>query len=171
MENWYVAQTKYAQEKRAQQQLQSQGVTCLLPVFSEVRLRNGEVKAVSPQPLFPTYIFVRFDPEVVHKTAIKSTRGISSLISFGGLPSVVPDNVMQLLQQGWQTSPLDTDAPVHGDHVVLQDGPFEGLEAVWYEPDGMKRAILLMTIMNRRIHVPVEGPMRFHITARGQEAA
>jgi transcriptional antiterminator RfaH len=44
MENWYVAQTKFAQEKRAQQQLQSQGVTCLLPMLSEVRLHNGRVR-------------------------------------------------------------------------------------------------------------------------------
>jgi transcriptional antiterminator RfaH len=51
--------------------------------------------------MFPNYIFVRFDPEVVHTTAIKATRGISTLISFGGLPSVVPDSVITQLSQGW----------------------------------------------------------------------
>ncbi|WP_244563518.1 transcription termination/antitermination NusG family protein [Pantoea rodasii] len=75
MENWYVAQTKWAQEKYAQQHLTEQGVTCLLPVFSRVRLRNGRVRGVTPQPLFPGYLFVRFDPEVVHTTSIKGTRG------------------------------------------------------------------------------------------------
>lgn len=166
MENWYVAQTKYAQEKRAQQQLLSQGVICLLPVFSEVRLQNGGIRRIAEQPLFPNYIFVRFDPEVVHTTAIKATRGVSSLISFGGLPSVVPDSVITRLTQGWERAPLNTDAPVHGDRVVIRDGAFEGLEAVWYEPDGMKRAMLLLTLMNRQVRVPVEGHMRFHITAR-----
>jgi transcriptional antiterminator RfaH len=170
MEQWYVAQTKFAQEKRAEQQLQSQGVTCLLPVFSEVRLRDGQVWAVKAQPLFPNYIFVRFDPEVVHTTAIKSTRGISSLVSFGGLPSVVPDNVIARLQQGWDNAPLIAEMPVHGDRVVIRDGVFEGLDAVWYEPDGMKRAILLLNLMNRKVHVPVESHMRFHITARGEAA-
>jgi len=166
MENWYVAQTKYAQEKRAQQQLQSQGVACLLPVFSEVRLQNGRVRRIAEQPLFPNYIFVRFDPEVVHTTAIKATRGISSLISFGGLPSVVPDSVITRLTQGWESAPLETAAPQHGDRVVIRDGVFEGLEAIWYEPDGMKRAMLLLTLMNRQVRVPVNSHMRFHITAR-----
>ncbi|MBP2200570.1 transcription/translation regulatory transformer protein RfaH [Pantoea cypripedii] len=166
MENWYVAQTKYAQEKRAQQQLQSQGVTCLLPVFSEVRLQNGGIRRIAEQPLFPNYIFVRFDPEVVHTTAIKATRGVSTLISFGGLPSVVPDSVITRLIQGWERAPLTTDAPAHGDRVVIRDGVFEGLEAVWYEPDGIKRAMLLLTLMNRQVPVPVKSHMRFHITAR-----
>ncbi|ADU73049.1 transcription/translation regulatory transformer protein RfaH [Pantoea sp. At-9b] len=170
MENWYVAQTKYAQEKRAQQQLQSQGVTCLLPVFSEVRLQNGGIRRIAEQPLFPNYIFVRFDPEVVHTTAIKATRGVSTLISFGGLPSVVPDSVITRLNQGWESAPLTTDAPAHGDRVVIRDGVFEGLEAVWYEPDGMKRAMLLLTLMNRQVPVPVNSHMRFHITARGAAA-
>lgn len=171
MMQWYVAQTRYAQEKRAQQQLQEQGVTCLLPMFSRIRLRNGKVRGVTPQPLFPGYLFVHFDPEVVHTTAIKGTRGISTLISFGGQPSVVPDSVITQLEEGWEGVPLTTDAPMRGDRVMIEDGAFEGLEAVWCEPDGMKRSVLLMTLMNRQVRVPVESHMRFHITARGQEAA
>lgn len=170
MENWYVAQTKWAQEKYACQQLQGQGVTCLLPVFSRVRLRNGRVRGVTPQPLFPGYLFVRFDPEVVHTTAIKGTRGISTLISFGGLPAVVPDRVIAQLEAGWEGVPLTTDAPENGDRVMIEDGVFEGLEAAWCEPDGTKRAILLLTLMNRQVRVPVENHMRFHITARGEAA-
>ena len=102
----------------------------------------------------------------MHTTAIKATRGVSTLISFGGLPSVVPDNVITRLIQGWESAPLTADAPAHGDRVVIRDGAFEGLEAVWYEPDGMKRAILLLTLMNREVRVPVNSHMRFHITAR-----
>ncbi|MFJ5162114.1 transcription/translation regulatory transformer protein RfaH [Pantoea sp. NPDC088449] len=170
MENWYVAQTKHAQEKRARQHLEDQGVTCLLPVFSRVRLRNGRVRDIAPQPLFPGYLFVRFDPDVVHTTAIKGTRGISTLISFGGLPSVVPDHVITQLEAGWEGAPVTTDAPVNGDRVMIEDGAFEGLEAVWCEPDGMKRAILLLTLMNRQVRVPVESHLRFHITARGVAA-
>ena len=166
MENWYVAQTKFAQEKRAQQQLQSQGVTCLLPMLSEVRLHYGRVRGVTPQPMFPNFIFVRFDPEVVHTTAIKATRGISTLISFGGLPSVVPDSVITQLSQGWSSAPPETVAPQHGDRVMLRDGAFEGIEAVWYEPDGMKRAMLLLNLMNQQVRVPVNSSMRFHIVAR-----
>lgn len=123
-------------------------------------------QGVTPQPMFPNYIFVRFDPEVVHTTAIKATRGISTLISFGGLPSVVPDSVITQLSQGWSSAPPETVAPQHGDRVMLRDGAFEGIEAVWYEPDGMKRAMLLLNLMNQQVRVPVNSSMRFHIVAR-----
>lgn len=166
MENWYVAQTKYAQEKRAQQQLQEQGVTCLLPMISEVMMHNGQVRAVKPQPMFPNYIFVRFDPEVVHTTAIKATRGVSTLVSFGGLPAIVPDGIITRLSEGLKCVPTDTATPVHGDRVVIRDGAFDGLEAVWFEPDGLKRAVLLLNLINREVRVPVRGDMRFHIVER-----
>jgi transcriptional antiterminator RfaH len=52
---------------------------------------------------------------------------------------VVPDRVIAQLEAGWEGVPLTTDAPVNGDRVMIEDGAFEGLEAVWCEPDGTKR--------------------------------
>ncbi|WP_210478233.1 transcription/translation regulatory transformer protein RfaH [Pantoea ananatis] len=169
MENWHVAQTKFGQEKKAEQQLTSQGVESLLPVFSEVRLKNGAIRRVAEQPLFPNYIFVRFDPEKVHTTAIKATRGIASLISFGGLPAIVPERVIERLKEGWQGAPQNKLMPEDGDRVIIQDGAFEGIEAIWCEPDGMSRAVLLFKILNRQMRVPVESHMRFHIAARAAD--
>jgi len=174
MENWYVAQTQYAQEKRAQQHLDNQGVTCFLPLYTTQVLDDGKIKAVKPQALFPGYLFVRFDPEVIHTTTIKSTRGISSLISFGGLPSAVPDSVVDALMHHDHLSPEPT-APVHGDRVEIRSGPFEGLEAVWHEPNGTKRAMLLLNLMNREVRIPVGGnrtakDLRFQLLGRGTAA-
>lgn len=180
MEHWYVAQTQYAQEKRAQQHLDNQGVTCFLPLYTAqiitpmLLLGKPQTKAVSPQALFPGYIFIRFDPEVIHTTTIKSTRGVSSLISFGGMPSVVPDEVIERLKSHDCLSPMP-DAPVHGDRVEVLSGVFEGLEAVWDEPNGARRAMLMLTLMNQVVRVPVSGrrvpnAIRFRVLGRGAAA-
>ncbi|PKE27618.1 transcription/translation regulatory transformer protein RfaH [Rahnella sp. AA] len=174
MEHWYVAQTQYAQEKRAQQHLGNQGVTCFLPLYTAQVLSSGQIKAVTPQALFPGYLFVRFDPEIIHTTTIKSTRGVSSLISFGGLPSAVPDAVVERLKSHDCLSPAP-DAPVHGDRVEVLSGVFEGLEAVWLEPDGTKRAMLMLTLMNQEMRVPVSGrrapdTIRVRVLGRGAAA-
>lgn len=171
MENWYVAQTQFAQEKRAQQHLDNQGVTCFLPLYTAQVLDDGKIKAVKPQALFPGYLFVRFDPEIIHTTTIKSTRGISSLISFGSLPAVVSDKVIDMLKRHDHLSP-EPISPEHGDRVEMLSGPFEGLEAVWHEPNGTKRAMLLLTLMNREVRIPVCGnraakDLRFQILGRG----
>ncbi|RKT89522.1 transcriptional antiterminator RfaH [Rahnella aquatilis] len=179
MEHWYVAQTQYAQEKRAQQHLDNQGVTCFLPLYTAqvitpMLLGSPQIKTVSPQALFPGYIFVRFDPEVIHTTTIKSTRGVSSLISFGGMPSVVPDEVVERLKTHDCLSPAPT-MPVHGDRVEVLSGVFEGLEAVWDEPNGARRAMLMLTLMNQVVRVPVSGrrapeTLRVRVLGRGAAA-
>lgn len=170
MEHWYVAQTQFAQEKRAQQHLQNQGVDCFLPLYTAQVMKNGAVKPVTAQALFPGYLFVHFDPEVIHTTTIKGTRGISTLVSFGGLPSPLPDEVVMNLRSHDCLSP-EPDGPVSGDRVEILTGAYEGLEAVWQENDGMKRAMLLLTIMNREVRVPVCGrrapdALRFRVLGR-----
>lgn len=172
MEQWYVAQTQYAQEKRAQLHLQNQGVDCFLPLYTAQVMKNGAIKPVAAQALFPGYLFVRFDPENIHTTTIKGTRGITSLVSFGGLPSPLPDDVVARLRSHDCLSPAP-DGPLNGDRVEILDGAYEGLEAVWLENDGIKRAMLLLTIMNREVRVPVcgrRGPEGLRFRVLGREA-
>lgn len=172
MEQWYVAQTQFAQEKRAEQHLQNQGVDCFLPLYTAQVMKGGALKPVAAQALFPGYLFVRFDPEVIHTTTIKSTRGISSLVSFGGLPAPLPDEVVMKLRSHDCLSPTP-EGPVDGDRVEILHGAYEGLEAVWLEKDGMKRAMLLLTIMNREVRVPVFGrkaPDSWRFRVLGREA-
>jgi len=173
MEHWYVAQTQYAQEKRAQQHLDNQGVTCFLPLYTEQIIQSSHTRAAAPQALFPGYIFVRFDPEVIHTTTIKSTRGIASLISFGGLPSVIPDEDIEKLKNHDCLSPAPT-GPAHGDRVEVLNGVFEGLEGVWHEPNGTKRAMLLLTVMNREMKLEIMGrraPDALRVRVLGRAAA
>ncbi|MGL5495392.1 MAG: transcription/translation regulatory transformer protein RfaH, partial [Aeromonas sobria] len=39
--------------------------------------------------------------------------------------------------------------PITGDKVLIEEGPLAGFEAIYMEPDGEKRAILLVTLLNR----------------------
>ncbi len=42
------------------------------------------------EPLFPNYLFVEFDPEVIHTTTISATRGVSHFVRFGTSPRRFP---------------------------------------------------------------------------------
>lgn len=50
---------------------------------------RGKRTTVS-EPLFPNYMFVEFDPEVIHTTTINATRGVSHFVRFGATPATVP---------------------------------------------------------------------------------
>lgn len=153
MKCWFVLQTHYQQESRAEAHLLNQGVECWLPKLQELTVCGGRVKAVKPQALFPRYVFARFDPEEIHTTTIKATRGVCTIVSFGNRQAVVPDGVMARLQARASRVKEPEKKPAHGETVSITAGAFEGLEAIWHEPRGDGRAMLLLNLMGRLTEV------------------
>lgn len=157
MKQWYVLKSLFAQEKRAEAHLLNQGVECYLPLFTCQLVAGGKVKPVKPQPLFPGYLFARFDPEEVHTTTIKATRGVSTIVSFGNRIAVMGDAEMERIRQGAESAAqADMRAPEHGDTVLITNGTFEDMEAIWHEPRGAKRAMLLLNLMGRLVELDLK---------------
>lgn len=157
MKQWYVIKSQFAQEKRAEAHLLNQGVECYLPLFTCQLLAGGNVKPVKPQPLFPGYLFARFDPEEIHTTTIKATRGVSTIVSFGNRIAVIGDAEMERIKGGAESAAqAGMQAPVHGDSVLITNGTFEDMEAIWHEPQGAKRAMLLLNFMGRLIELDLK---------------
>ncbi len=73
-----------------------QAVNCLAPMITLEKIVRGKRTAVS-EPLFPNYLFVEFDPEVIHTTTINATRGVSHFVRFGASPAIVPSAVIHQL--------------------------------------------------------------------------
>jgi transcriptional antiterminator RfaH len=96
MQSWYLLYCKRGQLQRAQEHLQRQAVNCLTPMISLEKMVRGKRTMVS-EPLFPNYLFVEFDPEVIHTTTINATRGVSHFVRFGASPAQVPSTVIHQL--------------------------------------------------------------------------
>lgn len=94
---WYVAQTLPRKESWAIQHLRHQGFSTFFPRFrQQVRRKTGAQLCLVP--VFPGYVFVAFDPNRDHWSAIRGTRGVRCLVgSKGGLPQSVPRPVMDHL--------------------------------------------------------------------------
>ncbi len=86
MQAWYLLYCKRGQLQRAQEHLERQSVNCLTPVITLEKMQRGKRTTVS-EPLFPNYLFVEFDPEVIHTTTISATRGVSHFVRFGAHPA------------------------------------------------------------------------------------
>ena len=69
--------------------LERQSVNCLMPTIALEKIIRGKRTMVS-EPLFPNYLFIEFDPEVIHTTTISATRGVNNFVRFGALPAIVP---------------------------------------------------------------------------------
>lgn len=79
MQSWYLLYCKRGQLQRAQEHLERQAVSCLTPMITLEKMVRGKRTSVS-EPLFPNYLFVEFDPEVIHTTTINATRGVSHFV-------------------------------------------------------------------------------------------
>lgn len=150
MESWYLLYCKRGQLLRAQEHLGRQAVHCLSPMVSIEKTVRGKPTRVS-EPLFPNYLFVEFDPESIHTTTISATRGVSHFVRFGNQPATVPLDVINALQTHPALSIDDAELPQVGDTVIITEGAFEGLKAIFTEPDGEARSMLLLNLLNKQV--------------------
>jgi transcriptional antiterminator RfaH len=138
---WYALHTKPKQEKRAFLNLAAWGLEAFVPWLCS--------SANCIAPLFPGYIFARFDVgQLLHK--IVFTRGVSHVVSFGGVPAIVGEDVIASIR-----SRTDADGVARtlsnlkpGDMVVVQAGPLRNLVGVFERelPDTERIEILLTAI-------------------------
>ncbi|MGV3346656.1 transcription/translation regulatory transformer protein RfaH [Enterobacteriaceae bacterium LUAb1] len=150
MEAWYLLYCKRGQLLRAREHLERQTVHCLSPMISIEKIVRGKRKTVN-EPLFPNYLFIAFDPENIHTTTISATRGVSHFVRFGNQPATVPKDVICTLQAEMPQTLVNPDIPKPGDNVLITGGAFEGLQAIFTEPDGEARSMLLLNLLNKSV--------------------
>ncbi|MGC1014430.1 transcription/translation regulatory transformer protein RfaH [Pantoea agglomerans] len=152
---WFVVKSKHNQERRAESSLLSQGVKCYLPVVATSSMRSGKkLNQMRDNVLFPGYLFAFFDPEVVHTTEVKNTRGVSGLVNFGGAPAIITDTQMCEIRQkiDSRTGALSAESiPVKGERIEITSGTFEALEGVYEEPDGLRRSMVLINVLGKQV--------------------
>lgn len=128
---WFCLRTQPKHEKLAAQFLRSQAG---LEVFSPaIRYQRATLsgKKWFEEALFPCYIFGRF-PYRTHYRLVASAMGVTKIVGFGGVPSVVDDRVVAELREFVRDNETIEIAPEirAGDEVTVLDGPFKGLRAV-----------------------------------------
>jgi transcriptional antiterminator RfaH len=143
---WYVIQTKSRQELRALEQLENQGYTCFLPTLTVEKIRRGR-RGLAAEPLFSRYLFIALDTVASNWAPLRSTRGVSKLVAFGGRFATVPDTVIDVLRQ----ERLREAVPLfeQGEKVAITSGPFAGLEGIYQMADGDARALVLMELIGQ----------------------
>jgi len=140
-----VVQTKPRQEFRAQEHLRNQEFRCVLPTLQVEKIRYGRRVFVN-EPLFARYLFIELGAADTKWSVLRSTRGVSRLVEFGGVPAKLPPGWLEEFQceakaPRWLFEP--------GERVVVTQGPFSGLEGIYQMPGGESRAIVLLELLSR----------------------
>jgi transcriptional antiterminator RfaH len=156
---WYLAQTHPRQEDRAESNLKSLRIETLVPKFKDHR-RNfytGEV-TFNAKPLFTSYIFAKFIANDLYQK-VRYTRGIRRLVSFGGSPTVVDEEIIAMIQ-----SRISEDGFVSideylqpGDKVIIKEGPLRTLAGVFERGmNSADRVRVLLLAVSYQAHVEID---------------
>ena len=150
---WYVIHTKPRQEQRALENLQRQGFEAWLPMMELEKVRRSRLARVT-EPMFSRYLFIRLDITQTNWSPIRSTLGVSKLVSFGNVPAAVPDALIDMLRESPPLTPQRLMNP--GDEVQLVDGPLRGLRGIYQQHDGEARAMVLIELLSQPQSIQIE---------------
>lgn len=157
---WYCLNTHPKKEQLAAQNCMYQGFEVFIPSYIHVYPKIGE----RILPLFPSYIFVRFDPDndvwypLCHTVGVKRLFSIKPIMTakskeYGYIkPIPVPDPFIASLQAQGIIAPVRTVIPSiePGARVKVTSGHFQNREGIcsW---STAKRVALLLDVMNGKI--------------------
>jgi transcriptional antiterminator RfaH len=150
---WYLIHAKPRQEEIALLNLERQGYECYLPRMTVHKVRRRKAMLVT-EPMFSRYLFIKLSSGAKAQSwsPIRSTIGVSRMVQFGQTPAMVSEELVAILKER-EASRDPVGQPKAGDKVIVLDGPFVGLEAVFEMADGEGRAMVLLEILGATARV------------------
>ncbi|MGI2039044.1 transcription/translation regulatory transformer protein RfaH [Shewanella frigidimarina] len=156
MKSWYLLYCKPRHEVRAQQNLALQDVESYLPMITQQKTVRNKKQMVT-SPLFPSYLFIYFDPQITSVSKIHNTRGANRIVGCREEMTPIDDRIISALKIRIQDYvPQEEKSLTKGDKVKFVDGPFKDLEAIFDENNPDKRCHVLFNIMGQQKRILVD---------------
>ena len=157
-DRWYLAYTKPRQESIAQLNLAQQAFDVYLPLYKKFKKTEQGPVALF-EPMFPRYILLKPSKPEQSISAVRSTKGITTLVRFGFEPAQIHDELVQRIRQLEQDRNQATLQELSnlkaGQTVRLKHTALDGIEGL-IQSVSSKRVAVLLEILGRPTVVQVE---------------
>ena len=152
---WFGLQVRSRSEQMAAMALQGKGYKPFLPVYKVARQWTDRVQQVDV-PLFPGYVFCRFDPQ--RRLPILVTPWVMRVVGIGKVPAPIDEEeinaILAVVNAGLPTQPWPFTR--EGDRVAIRQGPLRGIEGVVSKCKNNQRLILSVTMLQRSVSVEID---------------
>lgn len=152
---WFALQVRTRHEMGVADHLRGKGYEWFLPLYKCRKRWSDRVKIVDA-PLFPGYLFCRFNPQ--DRLPILKTPGVIQIVGYSGLPVPVDEfeiNAIQtLVASGVPKQPWPFLAV--GDRVRIESGALRDLEGILVKFKGDHRLVLSVTLLQRSVAVEID---------------
>ena len=151
---WFILQFKSNSHHLAAKNLNRQGFETFLPLHETTSRRLSRFINTS-KPLFPGYMFIRFDRAESEWHKINNTYGVSHLITFNSIlksiPTIFVDHLMKRYDLSGKLLPIQKLKK--GDQVTVLTGPFANFIATVEKYEADQRIWILMDLMGRKTKI------------------
>lgn len=151
---WFVVYTKSGYEDSVRRDLENKGFETFFPIYEVLSPhKNRAFRRVCP--FFPSYLFVKFDPEVTQWRSINGMYGVLALIGcteeyVTPLPiGVVEELMLKRDERGFlKIAELQETQPLQeGEKIEIQTGPWFGqVGTVWKTKE--ERVVILLSLLS-----------------------
>lgn len=151
---WFALQVRTRYETGVAEHLEGKGYDWFLPLYKARRRWSDRVKEMD-LPLFPGYLFCRFNP--YDRLPILKTPGVTQIVGYNHVPVPVDeqeiDAIRRLVVSGLPNFPCPYFEV--GSKVRIEAGALRGVEGVLTEVKGKRRLVLSITLLQRAVAVEI----------------
>jgi transcription antitermination factor NusG len=153
--NWFALQIRSRWEGATAELLRAKGLETLLPTFTTKRKWSDRFKVVE-SPLFPGYVFCRFD--VHNRLPVLITPGVISVVGRGKTPVAVDDAEIHSIQAAVQSGIHVEPWPYVevGERVRIKDDVLNGMEGILTSFKGSCRVVISVTLLRRSVALEID---------------
>lgn len=153
--NWFAIRVKSNFERHVSLGLRGRGVEDYAPFYRRLRNYNGRIREVQ-LPLFPGYVFGRFDPN--DRSPVVTVPGIVNIVGIGKVPAPVDpaelDAVRALMDSQLGAEPWPFVQA--GQRMRIEKGPLKGLEGIVIAVRKNYRVVASVTLLQRSVSVEID---------------
>lgn len=151
---WYGIRTRSNYEKLVAGALESRGLRAFLPLV-RARRRRSHCLVESTLPLFPGYLFCRFDAR--QRIPVLSAPGVVSIIGFGKEPAAIPEAEIEAVQVLVKSGlPFQSCGYLtNGQRVRIRCGALQGIEGILVKTLNDWRLVVSIALLQRSVEVEV----------------
>lgn len=152
---WYALRVRSRHENVVAAHLQARGFESLLPLYKCRRRWSDRFKEMD-LPLFPGYVFCRFNP--LNRLPILTVPGIVHVVGVGRTPLPIDETEMAAILAAVESGLPSRPWPFLrvGNKVRIEYGPLSGVEGILLGFRGHQRLVLSVTLLQRSVAVQVD---------------
>ncbi len=151
---WFAVAVVPRKEKAVARALHAKGYEDFLPMYVERRRWSDRLQDVEV-PLFPGYVFCRFDP--LARLPILKIPAVHSILGDRQNPEAVPEAEIAALQAVCHAGIEATPCPylAVGSKVHIAEGPLAGIDGILVEAKS-SRLVLSVALLQRSVSLEID---------------